>query len=216
MTVPPPPPPAHAAPQPPVGAESALLPGDAGVSARLRRRTAMAGVAPVTVGVVLAVTGWVLPGWLIGPVGAAVGVLLLILVAAAAGVLFRRAGLWAAAEAAATQWAERWSGDAAHAAPDGWVTAVCGAPAPLHAGRGAIPMFRRARRLPAVVLPLRAVSGPLAAGDAVVVHARRDGATPAHGDRLQVQALRPRGPILIGRLEDGAVFAADRWTVGAG
>jgi hypothetical protein len=31
-----------------------------------------------------------------------------------------------------------------------------------------------------------------------------------------VLALQPRGPILIGRLDDGAVFAADRWTVGTG
>lgn len=98
----------------------------------------------------------------------------------------------------------------------GWVTAACGDPTPLHSGRGTIPLLRRQRQFPPHVLPLRTVTGPLASGFAVIVHGRPDRALPERDDRISAWVYGPRGPILIGRHADGAVFAADRWTVGTG
>lgn len=195
--------------------------GDDSAIERVRRRTALAGVVPATCGAMLALAGWAWPGWLIGRTGAVVGGLTVALCLVAAAALLRRAYWWRQAESDATAWSTGRAAGVisalrAQPGPTGWVTGVCGAPAPLHRGRGSIPMFRRERRLPPVVLPLRTSAGPLAAGYAVVVHARTDRALPAPGDRLQVRVLAPRGPILIARLDDGVVFAADRWSFGPG
>jgi hypothetical protein len=201
-------------PEPSVGAGPTTDTGDAGVLSRMRRRTAGAGVIPLVCAIVLAGSGWFWPAWFSGSAGTLLGGLVVVLLLSATAVLLRRASLWRQAEAESETWVSAWAG-ADRAVPD-WVKAVCGEPTPLFAGRGAIPMLRRERRFPSRVLPVRTASGPLAAGFAVVVHARTDGAFPAPSDRIRVLALQPRGPILIGRLDDGAVFAADRWTVGAG
>lgn len=191
-------------------------PGDCGTVDRIRRRTAAASLLPLAAGAGLAAAAWWRPGSVAGRGGIFLAALAVAFLALAAVMLLRRARWWAAAAGQVDGWTQEWAAGAVSAAgaPPGWVTAVCGAPVPLHPGKGAIPLLRRQRRLPPCVLPLRTASGPLAAGRAVVVHARRDGALPARGDQIQVWALAPRGPILIGRLADGAVFAADRWTAG--
>jgi hypothetical protein len=185
---------------------------------RLTRRTAAAAAGPVVCAAALAVSGWGWPAWLSGLGGSVLGLIAVALCLLAAGVLLGRARRWRAAQADADAWVRGWAAGAvsARAVPDGWAKAVCATGVPLHSGRGAIPMLRRERRFRSGVLPLKAVAGPLAAGQAVVVHARADEAMPKRGDQIQVRALQPRGPILIGRLEDGAVFAADRWSLGAG
>lgn len=191
-------------------------PGDDGVIGRVRRRTAAAAVVPLTLGVLLVLTGWFWPGWLKHQSGFFIGGLVVALVLLAAGALLRRAGWWESAALEAATWTRACV--AGEVSPScllpGWSKAVCGTPVPLHSGRGSIPLVRRRRRFASWVLPLKTADGPLAAGYAAVVHARSDGAMPERGDRIQVLTLRPRGPILIGRLDDGAVFAADRWTAG--
>lgn len=185
-------------------------PGDGGVIARVRRRTTGLATLPLTIGLLLALTGWGWPRWLAGAGGLFLGGLGLALCLLAAGMLLRRARLWSRAAAEVTAWSQSRPDSTA---PTGWVKSACGSPVPLHSGRGSIPLLRRERRFPARVLPLKAAGGLLAAGYAVIVHARADGAMPAPGDELKVLALTPHGPILIGRV-DGVVFAADRWTVG--
>jgi hypothetical protein len=172
----------------------------------------------LVVGAVLAVSGWVWPAWFAGWGGAVLGGLGVLVCLFAAGVLLRRAFRWRDARAESNAWVRGWASGtvSARAVPNGWAKAVCATGVPLHSGRGAIPMLRRERRFRSGVLPLKAVSGPLAGGEAVVVHARMDGLMPTRGDQLQVFAMQRSGPILIGRLDDGAVFAADRWTLGAG
>lgn len=191
-------------------------PGDDGVIGRLSRRTAAAAILPLTVGVLLVLTGWLWPHWFTGRTGSLIGGLAAALLLLATGVLLRRARRWGRAALASASWSrDCLAGEvSAGSMPPGWVKAVCGEPVPLHSGRGSIPLVRRQRRFASWVLPLKTAGGSLAAGHAVVVHARPDGAMLARGDPIQVLALQPRGPILIGRLDDGAVFAADRWTTG--
>lgn len=192
-------------------------PGDAGVTARLRRRTALAAWVPLTLLAVVAVTAWGRPGWATSGSAFGVAVLACALCSLAAGALIRRAARWRTATEAAAQWARRWQHGTGAAAPipDTWRDAACGDPKPLHTGK-ALPVVRRERRLPAVVLPLRVSGGVLAEGQAVIVHARGDRLLPGRGDVLQVLVLGRRGPYLIGRVADGVVFAADRWMVGVG
>lgn len=218
MTMPPTPPSRLPAAPPSIGGDSTARRGDGGVLDRLRRRTATAAVIPLACAAALAVSGWVWPAWFAGTDGVVLGGLAVALCLFAAGVLLHRARRWHQARAEADAWVRGWAEAtvSARLVPAGWAKAVCTTGVPLHSGRGAIPMLRRERRFRSGVLPLKAVSGPLAAGVAVVVHARRDGDMPKRGDQIQVVALRPRGPILIGRLDDGAVFAADRWSIGAG
>ncbi|MEO7124530.1 MAG: hypothetical protein ABI382_08215 [Nakamurella sp.] len=198
------------------GLERPRPPGDDGVSARVGKRTISAGVLPAVVAAALAITGWAWPGWFAGSAGTTFGMIAVALAVLAAAVLLRRSRMWVRAGRDARVWAEQWDvGEISpRAAVDGWVKAVCGAPAPLYLGRGSVPMFRRRRKLAPTILPLRTASGPLAAGHAVVVHARADGAALTQKDQIVVKALGARGPILIGRIDDGAVFAADRWTAG--
>lgn len=218
MIVPSPQPPLPPSGEPSVGRDAAISSGDGGVLDRLRRRTGAAAVLPLVCAAVLAVSGWMWPAWLRGGGGLVFGALAVAVCLLAAGVLLKRARRWRGARAACDDWAQGWVNGAvsARSVPAGWVKAVCTSGVPLHSGRGTVPMLRRERRYRSRVLPLKAVSGPLAAGEAVVVHARPDGAMPGRGDQLQVRVLHPRGPILIGRLEDGAVFAADRWSLAMG
>lgn len=191
-------------------------PGDDGVIARVRRRTSVAASLPMTAGLLLALTGWWWPGWFAGRSGFFIGGLAVAVLLLAAGALVRRARLWARAVDEAAIWSRGCLDGAisVRAVPAGWVKAACGAPVSLHAGRGSVPMVRRERRFASQVLPLKTVYGPLSAGQALVVHARADGAMLVRGDQIQALVLQSRGPILIGRLDDGAVFAADRWAAG--
>lgn len=209
---------------PPRGAEAtpasdlkAGPPGDDGVCARVGKRTASASLIPAFVAAALAFTGWAWPGWSVGATGIVIAVVAVAAAVFGTVVLVRRSRLWAQAEREARKWEAQWSagGVSEQSPPEGWVRAVCGAPAPLFRGRGAVPMLRRTRTLAPVVLPLRTASGPLAAGHAVVVHARSDGAVLEEQARILVRTVQRRGPILIGRVDDGALFAADRWTAGA-
>jgi hypothetical protein len=67
--------------------------------------------------------------------------------------------------------------------------------------------------LPAHLLPVRTADGPLAEGRAVLVHSRSDSLLPGPGDNIEVHALGTRGPFLILRLSDRAVFPADCWVL---
>lgn len=204
--------------------------------ARLRRRTIAASVLPMIIAAAVAVSGWAWPGWMRGSGGSAFGIAVLVLAVAFCAVVVRRAQAWARASIEADRWSELWSahvpqqgpepwstdtsagwsaGEGAVAA-DAWVAGVCAEPAPIFKPRSSIPLIRRTRQYSPFVLPLRATSGPMAAGHAVVVHGRPDRAQPAADDRIVVRALAARGPILIGRLDDGVVFASDRWIAGIG
>jgi hypothetical protein len=218
MTVPPPQPPLPSSGATPVGRDVAIASGDGGVLDRLRRRTGAAAVLPLACAAALVVSGWMWPAWLHGWGGFVFGALGVAVCLLAAGVLLNRARRWRGARTACDEWVRGRAGGAvsARSVPAGWAKAVCTSGVPLHSGRGTVPMLRRERRFRSRVLPLKAVSGPLASGEAVVVHARPDGAMPGRGDQLQVRVLHPRGPILIGRLDDGAVFAADRWSLAMG
>lgn len=204
------------APGRPAGAVRGAPTADDGVLRRVHRRTARASVAPAAVGLALALTGWGWPGWFEGAGGAVIGVAAVTLCALAAVLLARRARLWAAAVRAAAAWhADGTGDDGTGSPPAAWATAVCGEPQPMfRPGRSAL--WRRARRYPAHIVALRAAAGPLAAGAAVTVHGRSDGLLPDRGDSFRVHAVSERGPFLLGRPADGALFAADRWIFTSG
>lgn len=181
--------------------------GDDGVLNRVRARTTFAGLTMMCATALFALTGWVWPAWLAGGPGLAIGV---VVVAAAGGMglmLLRRARLWGVAAVRASSWAGDLGGP-------GWVKAVCGQARPMRRNSGP-PMLRRVSKHAQIVLPLRAQSGPLSAGEAVMVHARADALAPTRDDDLLVYAVTARGPILIGRPADGVLFVADRWTFAA-
>lgn len=180
------------------------LPGDAGVPARLRNRTALAAVALLLLAGVLAALGWGWPGGLTGAAGTVIGAVVVAAPTFGAAVLGRRALLWGRATRLSA------------GLTDGPVTAaglptVCGSPVPLHPARPGTPPIRTGRRLRAYVMPVRTVTGPLSGGQAVLVHARSDSLLPRPEDSIDVHALGRRGPFLLHRPEDGGVFAADRW-----
>ncbi len=190
---------------------------DGGVIARVQRRTAVAGATALAASVAIALCGWVAPGWFVGPAGTAVGSAVVVLCLAVAAVLFRRVALWRAAWRAlraAPLGCVPERGTAEGRTGEGgtdWVPAACGTPMPFR-GRNVGPaILRRARKHPPQVLPLRTRSGPLAAGQAVIVHARPDGKLPTAGGAVRVRAAAPRGPYLVAGA-DGTVFVADRWS----
>ncbi len=181
--------------------------GDDGVLSRVRARTTVSGLTMMCVTALFALTGWVWPAWLAGGPGLVIGV---VVVAAAGGmglVLLRRARLWGLAAVRASSWAGDLGGP-------GWVNAVCGQARPMRRNSGP-PMLRRVSKHAQIVLPLKAQFGPLAGGEAVMVHARADALAPTRDDDLRVYAITTRGPFLLGRPVDGALFVADRWIFAA-
>lgn len=215
--------------------EPAPVPGDAGVPQRVRTRTAIAAGVPATVGGLLALFGWGWPGWFRGPAGLVIGLCAVGACAATAAVLFRRAVLWGHAMRLSARLTQAQPGDVADPArplsgggtgdstdirPRGTrsvdrLPAVCGAAVPLHRLRPGTTRLLTGRRLRTHVMPLRTVSGVLADGDAVLLHPRLDASLPRPEDRIEVHPLGLRGPFLLLRPEDGAIFAADRWLFSA-
>jgi hypothetical protein len=180
------------------------LPGDAGVPARLRTRTALAGAGLLLLAGILAALGWGWPGGLTGAAGTVIGAVVVAAPTVGAALLVRRAVLWGRAN----RMSSRLTGDPVTATG---LPAVCGSPVPLHPVRPGTPPIRTGRRLRASVMPVRTVTGPLSGGQAVLVHARSDSLLPRPEDSIDVHALGRRGPFLLHRSEDGVVFAADRW-----
>lgn len=199
---------------PPMPTDGGTEPGDAGVLERLIRRPLQLVPLPAVLLLLTAVTAWGWPAWGTDGAGLVIAVLTAAVFVAAVMVMVGRARRWMRVRPVAASWAGTAGGGAPGDDRTGWVAAVCGPPTSLHAGSGRIPMVRPHRRFPAVVLPLRTVEGPLVAGVGVVVHGRRDLAVPAAGDDIRVHVSHPRGPFLIARRSDGAIFAADRWIIG--
>ena len=183
------------------GADDRVGSRDGGVTARLSRRCRIAAAALLGVAAACLLPV-VLRGW--DPLS---GVLALVaLVALLGGVaMWRRWALWTAVAGARV--------------PVGpWITATTGDPRALSPHPTGSPIKRR---YGAVVLPLRADSGPTPGDGALIVHARADGAAPAAGDRLRVVPVARRGDpfaaasdapsavrVLLLRDSDGAVFVA--------
>lgn len=178
---------------------------DGGVLSRVRGRTSRTVVAPAAAAAVLVVVGWLWPRWFGGVGASLLGGAAVVLCLLVTGVLARRARLWALAEEIARQWPDPAAGD------ERWPRATCAEPRALHA-TGGPSIWRRARKHRRHVLGVRAASGPLAEGQAVTLHGRTDGLLPSAGDELRVCAATPRGPFLLGRPADGALFVADRWS----
>lgn len=181
--------------------------GDDAVLARVTRRTRLAAGLPIAVAVVVAAAAWGWPGSATGASGVAIVAVAVAILLTPAVVLLRRVRLWTVAAKRATEW----TGSTAQGHGN-WAKAVCGPPVPLFKPAGSGSLLRRARKLPPVVVPVRAESGPLQRGEAVIVHARADGLIPESGDVLAVAAVSRRGPFLLGRAADGALFVADRFT----
>jgi hypothetical protein len=174
-------------------------PGDGGVLFRLARRTAItAGVLGVAV-LLITATGLLWPGWFARPAGLTVGVLLVVGCALAAVMLLRRSGSWTALTASTLR-----------DAPG--IPTVVGEPRPLHGPR---PTVVRRRRYAAQVVPIRSTTGPWTSGAALIVHGRADGIALRADDDVVARWVHPRGPYLLQRPEDGALFAAERSTLGA-
>lgn len=178
----------------PFGDESAA--GDDEVLVRLARRTAItAGILGAAILLVTA-TGLIWPGWFARPAGLVIGFLIIIGLTVTAAILLRRSAAWTALRTPASS-------------PG--IPAVVGAPRALHATRAGLVR----RRWPAQVVPIRSESGPWISGGAVLVHGRADGGRLAAGDDVLGRWASPRGPYLLERTRDGAVFAAERSTLGA-
>ena len=174
---------------------------DGGVTTRLAGRSLAA--AAVLIGLAaLCVLTVALRQW---DVPSAVLALVALLAMVGGVVMWRRWALWTSVARAAL--------------PAGLgMPAITGDPRPLSPRRSRSPIKRR---LGAVVLPLRADSGPTPGDGALIVHARADGAAPADGDRLRVVPIAgPGNPITAGtdpraavrvlllRDSDGTVFVA--------
>jgi hypothetical protein len=169
---------------------------DGGVLIRLQRRARELAIAGSVAGVLVAVTAWLWPGWAAG-LGAQIVAGLLVGAAAVGAWLFgTQAGRWASA-----------AGMDVDAVA---VTGSVGAPVPMAGRKPGAPIRRR---LPPVIVPVKAELDGLRDGDALVVHARRDGIALAGGDPVRIAAVGPRGPWLV-RRDDGAVFAAERGITG--
>jgi len=175
------------------------------VTRRVRSRTASAAVVAASFTALLAVLGWLAPGWFVGSAGAVIGGGAVAVCVAGVTVLAGRCARWSQAAELAGLLAASVPG----AAPPG-VPARCGTPVRLHQPRTGLQRWSRPR-LPAHLVPIRAAGGPLAAGHAVVVHPRPDALLLDPEDSIEVHALGRRGPFLIVRTADRAVFAADRW-----
>ena len=192
------------------------VPGDAGTTRRVLRRTAAVTGTAAGLTVLLAVLGFLAPDWFVGVVGATIGGCAVALCAAGTAVIARRATLWSRTVRLARSLAGERADDGPSidgAGPHGpGVPARCGAPIRLHRPGSGLQIWSR-RRLPAHLLPVRTATGPLASGRAVIVHPRPDSLLPGPGDRIEVHALGRRGPFLLLRPDDGAVFAADCWVL---
>ena len=192
------------------------VPGDAGTTRRVMRRTTAATGIAGAITILLAVLGFLAPGWFVGLVGASIGGCAIALCAAGTVVLARRTALWSRAARLARALADGHATggtvtDAIGLRGPG-ATARCGEPIRLHRPGAGLQMWSR-RRLPTQLLPVRADSGPLASGRAVIVHPRPDSLLPGPGDSIEIHAMGRRGPFLILRPDDGAVFAADCWVL---
>lgn len=181
--------------------------GDGGALARALRRTRRGAPWPAAAALVLAATAWWWPRWADDALRTAVAGAVVVMLAATTPVLVHRAALWRQAMLRRSEWDE-----GAESEDRGWQRAVCGESMPLFRPKGAGSVLTRRRRFPPRVLPLRSRSGPLADGRAVIVLARSDGECPRTGDGLVVLSLGRRGPYLIGRTADRALFAAHRWS----
>jgi hypothetical protein len=172
---------------------------DGGVLLRLARRTATtAGVLGVAV-LLITATGLWWPGWFARPVGLTVGVLLVMGCTVGAVGLLRRSGSWTALTAGALR-------------DSPGVATVVGEPRALHGTR---PMVVRRRRYAAEVVPIRSATGPWTGGAALIVHGRSDGVSLRADDDVVARWVHLRGPYLLQRTADGALFAAERSTLGA-
>jgi hypothetical protein len=169
---------------------------DGGVLSRLQRRTRGLSIGVATLGALVAITAWGWPGWADGlgaqlVAGLSVGAALF-----TAAVFGMQAQRWAAAAALNVD---------AVAVPG-----AVGRPVPLAGTKPGAPIRRR---LPPVIVPVTAELDGLRDGEALVVHARRDGIALADGDPVHIAAVGARGPWLV-RRDDGAVFAAERGVTG--
>jgi len=90
------------------------------------------------------------------------------------------------------------------------VAAAVGKPVPMVGRKPGAPIRRR---LPPMIVPVKAALDGLREGEALVVHARQDGIALADGDSVRIAAVGARGPWLV-RRDDGAVFAAERGITG--
>lgn len=174
---------------------------DGGVTTRLARRCLAA--AAILIGVaalcllLVALRDWDVPSALLA---------LVALPAIAGGViLWRRRALWTSVSRAVL-------------GTGLGMNATTGDPRPLSPSRNGSPFKRR---LGALVLPLRADSGPTPGDGALIVHTRADGVAPAAGDRLRVVPIARGGDpvaagtdprtairVLLVRDSDGTVFVA--------
>jgi len=106
--------------------------------------------------------------------------------------------------------AQRWAAGAALDVDAVAVTGVVGTPVPMAGRKPGAPIRRR---LPPVIVPVKAELDGLRDGEALVVHARRDGIALVGGEPVRIAAVGARGPWLV-RRDDGAVFAAERGITG--
>ena len=169
---------------------------DGGVLSRLQRRTRWLSLGLVVLGALVAVTAWVWPGWAAG-LGAQIVAGLAVAAALFGAVLY---GIQI----------QRWVAAAALDVDTVAVPGAVGQPVPMVGRKPGAPIRRR---LPPVIVPIKADLDGLRDGDALVIHARRDGVALADGDPVRIAAVRKRGPWLV-RRDDGAVFAAERGVTG--
>jgi hypothetical protein len=169
---------------------------DGGVLSRLRRRVRGLAIGLAAVGALVAVTAWVRPGWATG-LGAHIVAAVLVGAAIFGAALF---GVQA----------QRWATAGALDVDAVAVTGAVGRPVPMVGTKSGAPIRRR---LPPVIFPVKAELEGLRDGEALVVHARRDGNALAEGDLVRIAAVGSRGPWLL-RRDDGAVFAAERGITG--
>lgn len=174
---------------------------DGGVTTRLSRRCLIA--AAILLGVAtLCLLPVALRDW-----GAQSAVLTLLALVAMVGavIMWRRWALWSSVAGATVP-------------PGLGFAAIAGDPRGLSPRPAGWPIKRR---FGALVLPLRAESGPTPGDGALIVHARADGAAPAAGDRLRVVPIARRGDpvaaetdsraavhVLLMRDCDGTLFVA--------
>jgi len=174
---------------------------DGGVSARLARRSRVAAVT------MLLAAGSCLLATMIRDWDPTSAVLAAVVVGGIIGFppLWRRGGLWTAVTDSILP-------------PGSGSPAVTGQPRPLSPRPAGSPLRRR---FGALVVPLRARSGPTPGNGALIVHGRADAAAPAADEQIRVLAIGPgRPPIVAGtrlpasgrflllRERDGLVFVA--------
>lgn len=172
---------------------------------RLERRNLLVGAGWGLLSGVLAVIFWWWPAVITTVFGHVISIVAVGLGIGAAGVFVRRSRLWHVV-------ADELTADASGSQSSPlWILGVCGPSAELRSGVTDIRIIAQARKNPAAIVPIRAVSGQLADGQAVLVHGQPHMELPAPGQQLYIRVFRPRGPYLLRHAVTGEIFAADRW-----